>query len=313
MATDADKRLALLDEAIAEVAVAEYRRLAARLSSREVSNRVNGALESLDSLKRGRQPNYDEWDALFYLTWYQPRHVHLIYTLLHHGTRDFPALSQVIDIGCGAGATQVALAFSMADQPSRSGAVDVSVHGIDPSRPMRAIGKALWLALRHRAERDPDLGGLGKVMADMSARCASYGSYEAYAASPSAVAAKIAGHPHWLTAVHAVYEKTKSELRRLLAEVSADREPEGILVTCDDGKEGLLDHVLEVLGGSLESRQIKPIWRGPLRCTTSWRRWVRADLDSPSELCRNYLKGQVRWDPIGNPIEKDVARVWGTQ
>lgn len=305
----ADKRLEALDEAIARVAASEYRRLASGLSSHEVSARVHGALESLDGLKHGRLPTYDEWDALFYLTWYQPRHIHLVYTLFHHGTREFPALSQVIDIGCGAGATQVALAFSMAEQPSSFGAADVSVHGIDPSEPMRAIGEALWLELWDQAERDPELEDLGKAMGDISARCASYGSYEAYAASPSAVAAKGAGHPHWLTAVHAVYEETKSDLRRLLGEVCADLEPKGILVTSDDGKEPLLDQLLEVPDDSLEPREVKPLWQGTLRCTTSWRRGVRADLESPSELCRNYLKGEVRWNPT-NPIEKDVARVW---
>lgn len=308
-----DKRLAALDEAIAKVADSEYRRLASGLSSHEVSARVHGALESLDGLKHGRLPTYDEWDALFYLTWYQPRHIHLVYTLLHHGTRDFPALSQVIDIGCGAGATQVALAFSMAEQPSGLGAADVSIHGIDPSEPMRAIGEALWLELWGQAERDRELEGLGKVMGDISGRCASYGSYEAYAASPSAVAAKVAGHPHWLTAVHAVYEETNSDLRRLLGEVCADRKPEGILVTSDDGKEPLLDRLLDVPADSLDLREVKPIWQGALRYTTSWRRQVRADLVLPSELCRNYLRGQVRWDPKGNPIEKDVARVWVRQ
>ena len=308
--TMTDKRLAALDEAIAEVAAREYRRLASGLSSHEVSIRVHGALESLDGLKHGRQPAYDEWDALFYLTWYQPRHIHLVYTLLHHGAREFPAFSHVIDIGCGAGATQVALAFSMADQPSRLGAVDVSVHGIDPSKAMRALGETLWLELRDRVEQDPELEDLGQVMGDMSARCASYGSCEAYAASASAVAARAAGHPHWLTAVHAVYEETKRDLRRLLGEICADREPKGILVTSDDGKEPLLDQLLEV---PLDARKVKPIWQGALRCTTSWRKRVRAGLVSPSELCRNYLKGQVRWDPKKNPIEKDVARVWVRQ
>ena len=80
-------------------------------------------------------------------------------------------------------------------------------------------------------------------------------------------------------------------------------------MTSDDGKEPLLDELLEVPDDSFEPREVKPVWQGMLRRTTSWRRRVRADLESPSELCRNYLKGEVRWDPT-NPIEKDVARVW---
>ncbi len=310
MTTDRDKRLAALDEAIATVAAKEYWRLAAERSSREVAACVHDALDSLDGLKYGRQPAYDEWDALFYLTWYQPRHVHLVYALLHQ--REFPALSQVIDIGCGAGAMQMALAFSMADQPSRLRAVDVSVHGIDPSEPMRAIGEALWLELRNRAERSADLEGLGRVMGDLSAQCGTYDSYEAYTASPSAVAARTAGNPHWLTAVHAVYKENRDDLKRLLGEVCADREPKGILVTSDDGKESLLDELVEEPDYSLDPRQVETIWQGPLRCTTSWRRLVRANLDSPSDLCRNFLKGEVGWDSA-NPIEKDVTRVWVRQ
>ena len=67
----------LLEGAILEVAKSEYARLSAGLAPHQVATRVGDALESLGGLRRGVAPAYDEWDALFYLTWYQPRQINL--------------------------------------------------------------------------------------------------------------------------------------------------------------------------------------------------------------------------------------------
>ena len=310
-AKDGGVLASVLDKAIAGVARKELQRRSEGRPPREVSRRVDGALRALDGLRRGQQPPYDEWDSLFYLTWYQPRQVHLLVSLLQ-AAEGFPERSQVVDVGCGAGALQVALAFSMAEQPSKR-AVGVCVSGIDDGRPMRRIGESLWLELRALAELDPALENLRDVMNDMSDRRASYSSYGSYARSSGAMAATAKRHPHWLTATHVVYEETREKLRRTLAEVCAGKDPDGILVTCDEHKEELLDQLFDVPDHSWVLRQVTPIWKGCLPCTTSWRQQVLADLDSPTDLCRNFLKGQVRWNPGGNPIKKDVARVWVRQ
>ena len=72
-----------LDRAIAEVAEAEYGRLAHGVPLDTQAKRVDAALQSLGRLKQGTPPDYDsEWVVLFYVTWYQPRQVHLAYATL---------------------------------------------------------------------------------------------------------------------------------------------------------------------------------------------------------------------------------------
>ena len=65
------------DEALADVAKKEYRRLREGLHGCTRASRIDGALESLELLQGGQEPLYHDWDSLFYVTWYQPRQVHL--------------------------------------------------------------------------------------------------------------------------------------------------------------------------------------------------------------------------------------------
>ena len=65
----------------------------------------------------GEEPEYNEWDALFYVTWYQPRQINLALAILqklYEDARkwlgsDFPL--HIIDVGCGA---FLAVQFAMA-------------------------------------------------------------------------------------------------------------------------------------------------------------------------------------------------------
>ena len=64
---------AVMDEAIANIAEQEFNRL--RRTTRDdnkVVENVKTALNSLVNLQKGVEPKYDEWDTLFYVTWYQP-------------------------------------------------------------------------------------------------------------------------------------------------------------------------------------------------------------------------------------------------
>lgn len=73
----------VLDRAISEVAEAEYSRLTEGMSLKVQTESVDAALKSLMMLQKGISPKYSsEWIALFYLTWYQPRQIHLAYATL---------------------------------------------------------------------------------------------------------------------------------------------------------------------------------------------------------------------------------------
>lgn len=58
----------LIESAILEVAESAYARLSTGMTAPQVARRVGQALDSLGGLRRGIEPEYNEWDALFYLT-----------------------------------------------------------------------------------------------------------------------------------------------------------------------------------------------------------------------------------------------------
>ena len=108
----------VLDEAIAAVAEQEFNRLR-RITNDDVqlAENVNAALDSLAKLQYGVKPEYNEWDALFYLTWYQPRQINLALTILpglyEDARTDLGAnfSLHIIDVGYGALAIQFAMAI----------------------------------------------------------------------------------------------------------------------------------------------------------------------------------------------------------
>ena len=101
---DEDRRIwQLLDQAIQETARSEFDRLDEGLIRKEdVKRKVESALESVDRLRTGGVPDYhDPWTAVFYLTWYQPRQVNLIYSHLKSSNARLPQGLRVVDLGCG--------------------------------------------------------------------------------------------------------------------------------------------------------------------------------------------------------------------
>ena len=81
---DIPATLNLLESAILRVAETEYRRFSSGLTPGQAAARVTRALESMAGLRDGVPPDYNEWDALFYLTWYQPRQVNLTQLVASH-------------------------------------------------------------------------------------------------------------------------------------------------------------------------------------------------------------------------------------
>ena len=106
------------DTAITRVADREWKRLSKGETPKDALDRVAKALESLQSLQsRDSMPAYDdEWVALFYLLWYQPRQVYVAYLLLAEMLTERADESQslrVIDLGCGALATAFGLTMAI--------------------------------------------------------------------------------------------------------------------------------------------------------------------------------------------------------
>lgn len=136
-----------LDLAIANLAEAEYSRLSTEggLGLQEQCEHVDKALRSLKELQQGRKADYgNEWVAIFYLTWYQPRQIQLAYAALRELISERRPPKYIIDYGCGAWAVHIALAILIVDVNVHRSELDkITVHGIDPNQPMTRIGEML--------------------------------------------------------------------------------------------------------------------------------------------------------------------------
>ncbi len=143
----------LVDQAIANVASEEYERLSKNYTAHDAPDRVGETVISFDSLQRGTMPNYGRWQSLMHLTWYQPHHINLAYTLLtelaetlrdSRVTNSNGPILRLVDLGCGNLAMHIALKLAIATgiiQCDSGAAVD-SV-GIDPSSDMIRLGRRL--------------------------------------------------------------------------------------------------------------------------------------------------------------------------
>ena len=288
---DLTTTMRVLEWAILEVAKAEYTRLSAGLAPHEVAGRVERALKSLGGLRKGVAPAYNEWDALFYLTWYQPRHVSLNYLVASHLFSDGPQPVHVIDFGCGALASRFAFAVSAAMLDVPPSELHVDLHGIDNSEHMVRIGEATWSKFISSVS-DTDLAAVCTAM-DYS----TYASYEDYRRSPAAHASGVYPSPNcYLLGVHTTYESNKVELRETFSQIRAERDPAATILVCQASKE----HVaLQVVGRGF--RQLRVVlersWYGQLQSVTQWRRSLVGQLPTADPILRSFLQRPVQWRP----------------
>lgn len=144
-----------LDRAITRVANNQYNGLSDKMSPTELGDKVHWSLNSLRELQRGNPPNYnDPWIALFYITWYQPKQIHLAHSLIEEQKTirntnslliDNSQSLHVIDFGCGALAMKFAVAWAVAEALENGEQFSsVKVDSYDVNTPMLRIGISLW-------------------------------------------------------------------------------------------------------------------------------------------------------------------------
>ena len=293
----------LLDEAIATVAEEEFNRLrSAANNDFQVARKVTEAVRSLRNLQQGEEPAYNEWDALFYLTWYQPRQINLaLYILqeLYEDARrrlgsDFPL--HIIDVGCGALAVQFAAAI-LAAENQRAGN-DLTVSGIDPSEPMKRIGEALWSKFRLFLGDHSDLSDLSRTCDHMANNCQLFDSHSSYFCSEGG---RPWGPPwieRWITAVHACYESNWFEIQRALQELRDRYSPNAILVTSHRSRQ----EVVRFVAGEESPQQRLSPKQLPLKeelpKTTEWRTDLLSKLPAYQiNSVSSLLSNPVEWAP----------------
>ena len=303
-----------LDDAMAEVFEERLRKLCGGRGKEACAEKVVKALDSIGLLRAGGKPDYDKWDAPFYVTWYQPRQVHLVYTVLKQSapTGD-PRPLLIVDVGCGAGAVQMAAAILAAEgHPSVAGRA-VSVWGIDPSKPMREIGDDLFLAFGCAAE-ERGYRKLLDVIDPMMGRGRTFASYDLPGDSlkKEELTRRAKEGVCWLTSVHAAYDESKEEVKGLLDKLRTTIEPEYELATTDDTKSCELSYIFDAADPQSEELRPEPALSGDFCRTTKRRQRLSTELAGswpPGKSKEGLLKSCVRWDGRKNCVKKDSVLV----
>ena len=297
----------VIDLAIGEVAEEEFQRLARGLSEQEIVAHVRRALEELKKLGEGGMPAYDcEWVALFYLTWYQPRQINLVYSFLYRTRDDLPERLLVLDLGCGALAVQFALAIFAATR-AEPGARAV-VWGVDPSRPLVSIGVKLWARVERMARGEsPRTKPLHRAITSVSGRI--WSSFRGLEKSRRPFLHAASDHDRWLTSIHAAYHLPN----RGMCGGADFLSPKGILLTSDECKTDDLDSVVRGMSYDFRGVEVESGREGGLQYTTEWRRQLVKQLwTSPNDLTERFLNRPVGWNPRWNPVGEDDVRAAGT-
>ena len=227
----------VITQAITEVAEREFERLSTGSKTFEVVDKITDALKQLDGLRRGTMPTYDEWTSLCYLTWYQPHHINLAYTLLAQMSRSFRrTLEHVgglntfrwIDFGCGSLPMHTALYAALATKEFLQGSNPcVLAIGIDSSAAMVKLGNSVLRAIENIDSRLTH--GLGNLTTSVSPS----GTFQLGSPSNSV--------PTILSVMHAFYRENCSEVASALKSLIEATDPELIIVTVHPSSVGLIE------------------------------------------------------------------------
>lgn len=296
-----------LDIAIAKVAEAEYDRLSAGRPVEDVAREVDQAVASFLRLARGVSPDYGEWDALFYLTWYQPRQVNLALTLAWPFEQE-PQPLHIIDVGCGSLAMQIAMAIAVARSELPEQDVYLELHGIDPSDAMTRIGKLLLRAFSDVVRSDPVLSRSRLRMAcdRTQERMGVWRNLATYYGSDRAHEGGIYPSPNcWLTALHAVYASNKGQIHETFQFIRRQSDPAYEVVTCHNVGYASAQQICRRDAREVYLLKDRFAFSGHLHRTTSLRQQI-AHHSPTSHSTRRLLAQPVPW----NPPQDDRCIMW---
>ena len=178
-------------------------------------------------------PDYsDDVTAAAYLFTYQTSHVGLAWAMIQDMAQNRPNSNllltdsgklHVIDFGCGALAMQFGVALAVADAIENDERIDtVVIDGIDTSRQMQDIGTSTWQEFSKAIDSDLRLEALSRACRLIEYNC--HDSYRSVSQIPDAEV--------WLSAMHAVYQSNKNEIKRAFRHFRKNATPTAVLATC---------------------------------------------------------------------------------
>ena len=289
-----------LDKAIVTVAEQEFNRLCRGLNDRQVAEQVAKAQDELEKLRGRGSPDYNnEWITLFYITWYQPRQINVALAILQQLYEDplrteaednYPV--EIIDVGCGALSVQFATAIAATQHQHTV----VSVHGIDPSHPMKRIGETLWLEFCAIIDEQPDLSDLSTLCNSMAGDCDLFDSFDSYLSAYPETLGYYPSPTFLLLTVHTVYDSNQLEIQETLQTFHTFGHVFPMFVACYPSKSDIAE---SVIGGHNSRLILEPSdlpLQGVLPKTTKWREHLLDRLPEGSLGDKEYyLRGKVRW------------------
>ena len=239
----------LLDDAIATAGRTEFDQLSNGMSSSDIAANVEGALGALADLSRGNPPDYgNQWVALFYLLWYQPKQINLAYNLIEgmllerrHGQKlvlNNQERLHIIDFGCGTLAFQFALGLSLAKAIDLNESVpEIRVHSIDSSESMIELGKSCWDSFKSRISGIEGCENLSQAFNSV---------IPSYHVNIDTIAARELSADYWLSAIHAVYPVNKEQVQGRLAFLYEHYSPTVGFITSHSRNSYLVDSISPV-------------------------------------------------------------------
>ena len=195
-----------------------------------VSAKSDDLRNSLGSLV---PPDYsDDVTAAGYLFTYQTSHIGLAWAMIQDMAQNRPNSNllltdsgklHVIDFGCGALAMQFGVALAVADAIENGEQIDtVVIDGIDTSRKMQDIGTSAWQEFSKAVDSDLRLETLSRACRLIEFNC--HDNYRSVRQIPDAEV--------WLSAMHAVYQSNRNEIKRAFGHFHKNAAPTAVLATC---------------------------------------------------------------------------------
>lgn len=310
----------VIAQAIADVASEKFKKLAAASRPFEIVEKLTGGLIGLRGLRRGIMPDYNPWTAFCYLTWYQPHHINLAFTMLAElsgfvrnkiveagGVDSF----RWIDFGCGSLPMHIALySASAMGAVVPSPTTRILSNGVDSSGSMMRTGIDL-------------LRAIGKIDSRLARGSENLRIGANFPAEPEDARAS-RQPPTILSVMHAFYRENISGVASELGSLIKTTKPELILVTGHPSSDGLVDQAFSQHEDQYDVESKRYDYSQPLRFTgkltsvTTLREdladfieiervsAVNDALSAQRDYAGVYDAGLVEWDGSSHSIRRSL-------
>ena len=285
-----------LDKAIAAVAEQELTRLTKGLNNEQIAEKVVESLQSLDRLRFGKIPNYDEWDAIFY-HWYQPSHINLAYSIIKSANVLSDRL-YIVDFGCGALAMQFGVVLAAADAIERGQSItEIKIDSIDTSQAMVNIGQKIWEQFKREIVRTPNLRYLDRaydIIQPIQFITQQIDGIERIGFEQIGFARR--GNV-LMSAIHAVYNENRDDVQRSLRSIVDRLDPDVCFASTHFSSRNLLSEVWSFADNRYDvicHDNVQPSFRDELKAITQWRKKLNSNLPQTDPIL-GYLDNRVTW------------------